>query len=94
MGWIKIAVVSAVGVYSFRSVTRVNQLVKQVNVPRHSLLYKYSSKVQVLYLQRKTQIISVLLENLLLLPSPCFSTPEFLVSLICRHGSRAAAMAN
>lgn len=44
MGWIKIAVVSAVGVYSFRSVTRVNQLVKQVNVPRHSLLYKYSSK--------------------------------------------------
>ena len=45
MGWMKIAVISAVGVYSFRSVTRVNQLVKQVNVPRHSLLDKYSPKV-------------------------------------------------
>lgn len=44
MGWMKIAVISAVGVYSFRSVTRVNQLVKQVNVPRHSLLDKYSPK--------------------------------------------------
>ena len=45
MGWMKIAVISAVGVYSFRSVTRVNQLVKQVSVPRHSLLDKYSPKV-------------------------------------------------
>jgi len=44
MGWMKIVVISAVGVYSFRSVTRVNQLVKQVNVPRHSLLDKYSPK--------------------------------------------------
>ena len=43
MGWIKIAVVSAVGVYSFRSISRVNQLVKQVNVPRHSLLDKYNN---------------------------------------------------
>ena len=50
MGWIKIALVSAVGVYSFRSVTRVNHLVKQVNVPRHSLLDKYSPKVQALCL--------------------------------------------
>ncbi len=50
MGWIKIAVISAVGVYSFRSVVRVNQLVKQVNVPRHSLLDKYSHKVQALCL--------------------------------------------
>jgi len=44
MGWFKIAVVSAVGVYSARSVYRVNQLVKQVSVPNHSLLDKYSQK--------------------------------------------------
>ena len=42
MGWFKIAVVSAIGVYSARSVYRVNQLVKQVSVPNHSLLDKYS----------------------------------------------------
>ena len=45
MGWIKLAVVSAVGVYSVRSVYRVNQLVKQINVPRHTLLDKYNSQV-------------------------------------------------
>jgi len=44
MGWFKIAVISAVGVYSFRSITRVSKLVKQVHVPRHSLLDKYSPK--------------------------------------------------
>jgi len=44
MGLFKIAVVSAIGVYSVRSVYRVNQFVKQVNVPRHSLLDKYSQK--------------------------------------------------
>jgi len=42
MGWFKIAVVSAIGVYSARSVYRVNQLVKQVSVPNHSLLDRYS----------------------------------------------------
>jgi len=44
MGWLKIAFVGAVGVYSVRSVVRVNQLVKQVNVPKHSLLGKYNSQ--------------------------------------------------
>ena len=45
MVWIKIAAVSAIGVYGYRSVSRVNQLVNQVKVPRHSLLDKYNSKV-------------------------------------------------
>jgi len=44
MGWIKLVVVSAVGVYSYRSVSRVNQLVRQVSVPSHSLLGKYNSQ--------------------------------------------------
>jgi hypothetical protein len=44
MGWIKLIVVSAVGVYSYRSVSRVNQLVRQVGVPSHSLLGKYNSQ--------------------------------------------------
>lgn len=46
MGWIKIAVVSGVGLYSIRSLVRVNQLVKQVSVPRHSLLDKYNCQVR------------------------------------------------
>ena len=45
MVWIKIAAVSAIGVYGYRSISRVNQLVNQVKVPRHSLLDKYNSKV-------------------------------------------------
>jgi len=44
MGFIKLVVVSAVGVYSYRSVTRVNQLVRQVGVPSKSLLGKYNSQ--------------------------------------------------
>jgi len=44
MGLIKLVVVSAVGVYSYRSVTRVNQLVRQVGVPSKSLLGKYNSQ--------------------------------------------------
>jgi len=44
MGWIKLVVVSAVGVYSYRSVSRVNQLVRQVAVPSQSLLGKYNSQ--------------------------------------------------
>jgi len=44
MVWIKIAAVSAIGVYGYRSISRVNQLVNQVKVPRHSLLDKYNSK--------------------------------------------------
>ena len=45
MVWMKIAAVSAIGMYGYRSFTRVNQLVKQVKVPRHSLLDKYNSQV-------------------------------------------------
>jgi len=44
MGLIKLVVVGAVGVYSYRSVTRVNQLVRQVGVPSKSLLGKYNSQ--------------------------------------------------
>jgi len=44
MGLIKLIVVSAVGVYGYRSVTRVNQLVRQVGVPSKSLLGKYNSQ--------------------------------------------------
>ena len=43
---LKLAVAGAVGVYSIRSVVRVNQLVKQVNVPNHTLLGKYNSQVR------------------------------------------------
>lgn len=41
---LKLAVAGAVSVYSIRSVVRVNQLVKQVNVPNHTLLGKYNSQ--------------------------------------------------
>jgi len=46
MGLIKLIVVSAVGVYGYRSVTRVNQLVRQVGVPSKSLLGKYNSQAR------------------------------------------------
>eukprot|EP00092_Neocalanus_flemingeri_P060933 GFUD01073156.1.p1 GENE.GFUD01073156.1~~GFUD01073156.1.p1 ORF type:complete len:244 (+),score=35.31 GFUD01073156.1:73-804(+) len=46
MGWIKLVVASAVGIYSYRSVSRVNQLVRQVAVPSQSLLeYKDAYKI-------------------------------------------------
>jgi len=44
MGLIKLLVVSAAGVYGYRSVTRVNHLVRQVGVPNKSLLGKYNSQ--------------------------------------------------
>lgn len=53
MVWIKIAAVSAIGVYSYRSVTRVNQLVKQVKVPRHSLLDNYNTQTKNCYKEYK-----------------------------------------
>ena len=46
MGWIKLVIVGAVGVYSYRSVSRVNTLVRQVRVPTYSLLAKYKSQEQ------------------------------------------------
>ena len=42
MGWVKICVGVGVGVYSYRSITRVNSLVRQVKVPSSSLLAKHS----------------------------------------------------
>lgn len=49
----KIAAVSAIGMYGYRSFTRVNQLVKQVKVPRHSLLDKYNSQTSNSYKEYK-----------------------------------------
>jgi len=43
MGWVKLAVGLGVGLYSYRSVTTVNSLVKQIAVPSSSLLAKYNS---------------------------------------------------
>lgn len=42
MGWVKLAVGLGVGVYSYRSVTTVNSLVKQIKVPSSSLLGKHN----------------------------------------------------
>jgi len=53
MGWIKLIVVSAVGVYSYRSVSRVNQLVRQVGVPSKTLLGKYNSQTTNRYKEYK-----------------------------------------
>jgi len=44
MVWMKIVAVSAIGVYGYRSFSRVNLMVKQVKVPRHSLLDKYNTQ--------------------------------------------------
>jgi len=53
MVWIKIAAVSAIGVYGYRSVTRVNQIVKQVKVPKHSLLDNYNTQTTNCYKEYK-----------------------------------------
>ena len=42
MGWVKVAVGVGVGLYSYRSFTRVNSLVRQVRVPTTSLLARHS----------------------------------------------------
>jgi len=44
MVWMKIVAVSVIGVYGYRSLSRVNLMVKQVKVPRHSLLDKYNTQ--------------------------------------------------
>ena len=43
MGWVKVVVGVGVGLYSYRSLTRVNALVRQVTVPKYSLLAKHNS---------------------------------------------------
>jgi len=41
MGWVKLALGLGIGIYSYRSVTRVNSLVKQIKVPNSSLLGRH-----------------------------------------------------
>jgi len=53
MVWMKIVAVSAIGVYGYRSFSRVNQIVKQVKVPRHSLLDKYNTQTTNSYKEYK-----------------------------------------
>jgi len=53
MVWMKIVAVSAIGVYGYRSFSRVNQIVKQVKVPRHSLLDKYYTQTTNSYKEYK-----------------------------------------
>jgi len=53
MGWIKLVVVTAAGVYGYRSLSRVNQLVRQVAVPSQSLLGKYNSQTTSKYKEYK-----------------------------------------
>jgi len=53
MVWMKIVAVSAIGVYGYRSFSRVNQIVKQVKVPRHSLLDKHNTQTTNSYKEYK-----------------------------------------
>ena len=41
MGWVKLVLGVGVAAYSYRSVTHVNSLVRQVTVPKYSLLAKH-----------------------------------------------------
>lgn len=84
MGWMKIAVVSAVGVYSIRSVVRVNQLVKQVNVPRHSLLDNYNIQPSNNYKQYKDAFKIELPSRFMLLKNTG-SVNELFVDDFCRN---------
>ena len=42
MGWVKLVLGVGVAAYSYRSVTHVNSLVRQVTVPKYSLLAKHT----------------------------------------------------
>ena len=42
MGWVKLVVGVGVAAYSYRSVTHVNSLVRQIAVPKYSLLAKHT----------------------------------------------------
>ena len=42
MGWVKLVLGVGVAAYSYRSVTHVNSLVRQVSVPKYSLLAKHT----------------------------------------------------
>ena len=42
MGWVKMVLGVGVAAYSYRSVTHVNSLVRQVTVPKYSLLAKHT----------------------------------------------------
>lgn len=84
MVWIKIAAVSAIGVYGYRSISRVNQLVNQVKVPRHSLLDKYNSKTSNGYKEYKDAFKIELPPRFKLLKNTG-SSNELLVSDMARH---------
>merc|ERR1711997_367665 len=84
MVWIKIAAVSAIGVYGYRSISRVNQLVNQVKVPRHSLLDKYNSKTTNGYKEYKDAFKIELPPRFKLLKNTG-SSNELLVSDMARH---------
>ena len=42
MGWVKLVLGVGVAAYSYRSVTHVNSLVRQIAVPKYSLLAKHT----------------------------------------------------
>merc|ERR1712037_350604 len=46
MGWVKLVLGVGVAAYSYRSVTHVNSLVRQVTVPKYSLLAKHTQVAQ------------------------------------------------
>merc|ERR1712203_603006 len=46
MGWVKLVLGVGVAAYSYRSVSHVNSLVRQVTVPKYSLLAKHTQVAQ------------------------------------------------